>query len=241
MLILKIIFNFWQLDILGAALFDYITASSRADSNLGPRGPVKSVTGGSPGFWIAKRLFDVCLSLLLLPLLMLFSLILVLLNPFWNRGALFYTQIRMGRDCVPFAAIKFRTMRPLSGGKRGYNDPIEDDRITMLGRAMRKSRIDELPQIINVLKGDMSLIGPRPDCYEHAIEYLRIIPDYRARHIVRPGISGLAQITVGYVENVDGTARKVAADLSYIADAGFRLEARLFVGTLRTIVTCVGA
>lgn len=191
----------------------------------------------SPAFQIAKRTFDVVFSLVLMPFVGLTALCLLVLNPFFNRGPLFYVQLRMGRGCRAFPALKFRTMQPASRISRSAHDPLETDRITTLGRFLRKTRLDELPQVINVLRGDMSLIGPRPDYFHHARHYLRVIPGYRARHAVRPGISGLAQTQLGYAAGMDATTAKVRADLYYIQNSGFRLEAWLFWRTL-VVVFC---
>ena len=179
-----------------------------------------------------KRAFDVATSLALLPFLAAFALVLCALNPFFNKGPLFFVQIRMGRNCRAFPAIKFRTMVSADRIVRGPDDPLETDRITRLGHFLRKARIDELPQILNVLMGHMSLIGPRPDYFPHARHYVRVIPGYRERHAVRPGISGLAQTYLGYAHGVDATVAKVRADIYYIRHAGFRMDARIFVKTL---------
>ena len=127
-------------------------------------------------FQTFKRSFDIAFSILLLPMLCLTALCLVVLNPFFNRGPLLYIQPRMGRDCRAFPAMKFRSMLPAANIARGANDPLETHRITTLGQFLRKSRLDELPQVLNVLRGDMSLIGPRPDYFHHARYYLRVIP-----------------------------------------------------------------
>jgi len=197
--------------------------------------------GGSAVFWRAKRVFDIVVSLLLLPALGFVSLALLLLNPRLNRGPLLYVQQRMGQDLVAFKAIKFRSMVPAKAITRSVDDPIETHRITGLGRFMRKTRIDELPRIINVLRGEMSLIGPRPDYYEHAREYVSQIPEYRHRHLVRPGISGLAQVTLGYATGLDATRAKATADLAYIRNASVGLELRVFWLTLVTIFMRRGA
>ena len=130
-------------------------------------------------FWINKRIFDIILSLLLLPLLFTIAIILLFFNLFFNQGKLFFIQKRMGKNCELFFAIKFRTMTSVKEITRKYDDPIEINRITPLGKFLRKMRIDELPQILYVLKGDMSLIGPRPDYYVHALEYLKNVDGYR--------------------------------------------------------------
>lgn len=192
-------------------------------------------------FRATKRSFDIFMSILLLPLLAVLAVLILILNPFYNKGSLFFVQPRMGRDCKPFQAIKFRTMRAVPKVERGADSPLEHDRITTLGRFMRKSRIDELPQIINVLRGQMSLIGPRPDYFDHAVEYLEKIPGYRERHAVRPGISGLAQTELGYIEGMDATRRKVKADLYYISHMSFALEMWIFWRTLSVVARRGGA
>lgn len=181
-------------------------------------------------------MFDVLLSLLLLPILIIVVFVLLVLNPFLNQGPLFYFQTRMGKDCRAFRLMKFRTMHCSSKVSRSANDPLEKHRITPLGHFLRKTRIDELPQIFNVLIGDMSLIGPRPDYFHHARRFVRTIPGYRERHAVRPGISGLAQIQLGYIEGHDATVRKVQSDLGYIETANFKLDLWIFWNTVLTVV-----
>ena len=192
-------------------------------------------------FLTAKRLFDVLVSLLALPVVGIASLVLLLINPVWNPGRLFFVQTRMGQDCRPFPAIKFRTMHPAHQIIRGPDDPLEADRITPLGQFLRRSRIDELPQFLNVLAGHMSLIGPRPDYWEHAIHYLDTIPGYRQRHIVLPGISGLAQVDGGYAEGVDATLAKTRLDLDYIRNSGPGMEFYVFWRTIYVVFTGFGA
>jgi lipopolysaccharide/colanic/teichoic acid biosynthesis glycosyltransferase len=173
---------------------------------------------------LSKLMFDLCLSLSLLLPLALVALVLLVLNPFLNQGPLMHYQRRMGLAGQPFIALKFRTMVPALVSKRGAFDALEEDRISRLGRLMRKLRVDELPQIINVLRAEMSLIGPRPDLYDHASVYLQNVPGYAARHQIMPGISGYAQTEVGYVDGIDGIERKVAADLYYITHASLRFD-----------------
>jgi len=182
--------------------------------------------------YLVDRGFSGLLFLLLGPI----AVGLILLNPFFNRGPLFFVQTRMGRNCQPFQAIKFRTMTAHAAVCRGPFDAVEQHRITTLGRILRKFRIDELPQIINVMRGEMSLIGPRPDLYDHARAYLEVIPHYRQRHNILPGISGLAQVTVGYVDGLEGLRDKVAADLAYIRHANARLDLWIVSETLRVII-----
>jgi len=187
-------------------------------------------------FWINKRMFDIVLCLLLLPLLFMTAIVLLALNEFFNSGRLFFIQKRMGKDCEFFFVIKFRTMTHINEIARKYNEPIETNRITPLGRILRKMRIDELPQILNVLKGDMSLIGPRPDYYIHALEYLKDVKGYRERHAIRPGITGLSQIRLGYVESLEATTKKAFVDNYYIQNVGYIIELKIIISTIWIII-----
>ena len=187
-------------------------------------------------FWINKPLFDTYVCLLLLLLLFIIAIIIV----FFNLESLFFIQVRMGKNCKVFSAIKFRTMVPVKEITRKYDDPIETDRITSFGKILRKSRIDELPQILNVLKGDMSLIGPRPDYYTYALEYLKYVNGYRERHIIRPGITGLSQIRLGYAEGLDATAKKVLVDNYYIQNVNYIIELKIIGNTIITILRGLG-
>ncbi|UWQ77557.1 sugar transferase [Leisingera sp. M658] len=205
------------------------------------RPPPRSTLSGFV-FAGVKRMFDLVVSCaILLPLALMCASGLLLLNPFWNRGPLLYSQRRMGRGCRPFTAYKFRTMRPAPEIRRTADCPLEEERITPLGRFLRRVRLDELPQIINVFRGEMSLIGPRPDYIGHARRFLSDVPGYQERHAVRPGISGWAQVELGYIEGVDATRNKVRADLHYIANAGFAMEARIVWRTLSVIARRGGA
>lgn len=126
-------------------------------------------------------------------------------------------------------------MRPVNTIGKSAAARLEHDWITCLGSWLRKSRIDELPQIVNVLKGEMSLIGPRPDCLTQALDYVQTVRGYRERHGVRPGISGLAQTEIGYTQGRKETRRKVLYDLYYIRYAGFRMEIWIVWRTLCTV------
>jgi lipopolysaccharide/colanic/teichoic acid biosynthesis glycosyltransferase len=147
----------------------------------------------------------------------------------------------MGRGCRPFRAWKFRTMAPAPEIRRGAFDALEEHRITPLGRWLRRSRLDELPQVWNVLRGEMSLIGPRPDYLQHALVYLDQVPGYRERHAVRPGISGLAQTELGYVDGIEGVRAKVALDLHYVRHASPALDLWIAWRTLRVVIGRQGA
>lgn len=217
----------------GTGMFDF--EAVRSDQEVPVEFTTYSALRSTETFLICKRGFDVALATCLLPILLTTAAVLIVLNPLLNRGPLFFAQIRMGRDCKPFVAYKFRTMRTARHVTRRPHDPPEAHRITRLGLFLRQTRIDEIPQIINVLKGDMSLIGPRPDYFHHARHYVRTVPGYRTRHTVKPGISGLAQTEVGYAHEAETVANKVRADIYYINNAGFRLEMWIFWRTVLVV------
>lgn len=188
-----------------------------------------------------KRALDITLALFGLCVMVLAAPVVALINLRHNPGPLFFRQQRMGKDCKPFTLIKFRSMRPACDLKRGPNDPLEKDRITPFGGFLRRSRIDELPQLWNVLRGEMSLIGPRPDAFHHATHFVKAVPGYRERHVVRPGITGLAQTKLGYAEGVEATRRKVEVDLEYIDSLSIETELRLLWRTAVVVVSGFGA
>ena len=195
---------------------------------------------GNKLFWINKRMFDISVCILLLPFLFIISIILLIINIPFNSGSLFFIQDRMGKNCVSFPAIKFRTMEYIKEITRKYDEPVEVNRITSFGKILRKSRFDELPQILNVLKGEMSLIGPRPDYYIHALEYLKNVKGYRERHIIRPGITGLSQIRLGYAEGLEATAKKASVDNYYIQNINYTIELKIIGNTIITIIRGMG-
>ena len=184
----------------------------------------------------SKRVFDVVMALLLLPVTLLVALLLLFANRKGNPGPLFYAQERMGQDCEPFQAFKFRSMLPVAEIERDAAAPLEVDRITPLGHFIRKSRLDELPQIFNVLRGEMSFIGPRPDYYPHAREFAATVPGYRERHAVKPGISGLAQTELGYAVGFEATKNKARFDRFYIRNRSLRMEAWIVWRTVCVIL-----
>lgn len=192
--------------------------------------------GGSVVYWRLRSIVDVVGALLLLPIVGAMALLLIVLNPVCNPGPLFYRQRRMGQGCTPFVALKFRTMTCASRA-RGACDPVEVDRITPLGAVLRRMGLDELPQVLNVLRREMSLIGPRPDCIHHAHEFLVEIPEYARRFTVLPGISGLSQIKLGYAVGIEATRQKALTDIEYIARAGVWLDVWIVWRTVVTVVT----
>ncbi len=181
-----------------------------------------------------KRAFDLALSslgiLLLTPLLLLVGILIKLDSP----GPIFFLQRRYGFNQQPFRIIKFRTMRTLDDGAVVRQATVADPRVTRVGRWLRRWNIDELPQLFNVLKGDMSLIGPRPHALSHNHEYEQKIVLYARRHNVKPGITGWAQIhgLRGETDTDDKMRRRVEYDLHYIDNWSLGLDLQILIRTV---------
>lgn len=190
-------------------------------------------------FLVAKRLCDLALAVLLLPLTLCICLVVAVLNPFLNPGPLFFVQTRIGKDEKPFRIIKLRTMTGTNDSARLSKN--EADRISRFGTFLRTKRIDELPQILNVVRGDMSFIGPRPEQRELYEEILESIPEYSLRQAVKPGISGLAQVEVGYARGIAELREKLQYDLRYMQNMGFAMDLYVIGRTFKVLVTGFGA
>ena len=182
-----------------------------------------------------KRLSDLALSslgsVLFLPLVAV-AAIAIWLD---DRGPVFFRQTRIGRHGVPFRLFKLRTMRV--GGDAG--DPYtqaSDVRITRVGRLLRTTRLDEVPQLWNVFRGEMSLIGPRAEWDRLVLDYERQIPCYYYRHLVKPGITGWAQVNYLYGAGLDDTLRKLEYDLYYIRHFSFLLDASIVLKTIHIML-----
>src|SRR5690554_5970040 len=187
-----------------------------------------------------KRMVDLLAGLILLPLLALPMLITAWLIRRDSPGPALFIQTRLGYRGRPFNVYKFRTMYCDREGK-GFTDGENDPRITPLGRVLRKYRIDELPQLFNVIKGEMSFIGPRPESLNLSEWYEKDVPFFSYRHVVRPGISGWAQVEQGYAAEVDGMITKLQYDFYYIKHFSLWLDVLIVFKTLKTIVTGNGA
>ena len=185
-------------------------------------------------FLFSKRLVDIIISLLII--IFLLSWIIPLLGVtirLNSRGPVFFVQRRVGRGLRSFGCIKFRTM--LMNCQADKCSAVENDqRITSLGKFLRKTSLDELPQFINVLKGDMSIIGPRPHMFADCNRFSGYIQYYKMRNIVRPGITGLAQVKGfrGPAENAYSIASRFSYDSLYIKYMGFGLDTNIFLTTI---------
>ena len=193
----------------------------------------------------AKRLFDFVAAAIALPLLALPMLVVALAIRLDSPGPALFRQQRMGYRGYPFRMLKFRTMRvdaPENGDPRlAAMTEKKDLRVTRVGRFLRRYRLDELPQVINVLIGQMSWIGPRPEAMPLSAWYESELPFYRYRHIVRPGITGWAQLKQGHVADVDEVLEKLHYDFYYIKNFSFWLDLLILAGTIRIVFTGYGA
>ncbi len=187
-----------------------------------------------PVFERLKRLSDILLSGFALtagaPLFVAIALAI------WmdDRGPVLFRQTRIGKNRVPFRLFKFRTMRA-NDGKAAYTQ-VGDLRITRIGKFLRSSRLDELPQMLNVFLGDMSLIGPRAEWDKLVDRYEMEIPCYHFRHLVKPGITGWAQVNYPYGANLEDTLRKLEYDLYYIRHFSFLIDAAIVLKTIHIML-----
>ncbi|WP_138434682.1 sugar transferase [Winogradskyella algicola] len=183
-----------------------------------------------------QRAFDILLAIIGLTVGALILPLIVLGNLLGNKGPLFYIQERIGRNGKPFQIIKLRTM-VVNAEKDGVKWAKKDDkRITKFGKFLRRSRLDEIPQFYNVLKGDMSVIGPRPERPFFVNELARIIPFYETRHIIKPGLTGWAQVKTRYGSSIDDSLTKLQYDLYYIKHRSVFLDFNIAIKTLSTIL-----
>jgi exopolysaccharide biosynthesis polyprenyl glycosylphosphotransferase len=190
---------------------------------------------------VCKRGLDVVAGLVGICALALVLPFVALANAAFAPGPLFYRQMRAGFGGHPFSVLKLRTMRPdAETGTGAVWSEAGDPRVTPVGRWLRKSRLDELPQVVNVLRGEMSLIGPRPERPEFIESLATNIPFYRARHAVRPGLTGWAQVRYGYGSSMEDARIKLEYDLYYVRHAGIYLDALIALKTLAVMLRLQG-
>ncbi|QDV27261.1 sugar transferase [Aureliella helgolandensis] len=217
---------------------------------------------------VAKRVLDIVVALTLLiattPLMLLAAIIVKLTS----RGPIFFSQTRVGLNSRydstmaaakqpqemegpcrrqqaaygrPFRIYKFRTMRVDSDAGGPQQVKAGDARIIPAGRWLRKLRIDELPQLVNVLRGEMSMVGPRPECIEYMEELSAKVPNYLQRLGLKPGLTGIAQIEAGYANDLESYRRKVGYDLVYLQNCCLSNDLRVLARTVRVVLTGFGA
>lgn len=183
---------------------------------------------------LVKRIFDLSFSLVMLILVSPVMLLLYIIIPLNSKGPAIYSQERLGRNGKPYQIYKFRSMYTDAEKKTGPVLATErDPRITTIGRFIRATRLDELPQLFNVLKGDMSLIGPRPERKFFIDQFKGTLPDYTYRMSVKPGVTGLAQVLAKYGTTVED---KLRFDLMYVRTYSFALDIKILLQTIRVVL-----
>jgi len=209
--------------------------------SLNSTDPIKVVNPTINSRITVKRCFDIGLILLFSPIIVPIMLITAVIIRLQSHGPIFFWQKRVGYEGKVFNMVKFRSMSTDSEKDGSQFAEDGDARITRFGQFIRKMRIDELPQLWNILRGEMSLIGPRPEQVTFVEEYKITIPNYMDRHQVLPGITGLAQIKQGYVDDTEGTRTKLKYDLFYIKNMSFKLDMYIVFQTIYTMATGFGA
>ncbi len=198
--------------------------------------------GPRPRYLSLQRVLNVAFSAVVLALLLPVAVVTALAVALSSPGPVLYRQVRVGRKGAPFTLYKFRSMRNNAEAKTGAVWASRDDpRITRVGRIIRKLRIDELPQLFNVLKGEMSIVGPRPERPEFVQTLSRQIPYYTQRSCVRPGITGWAQINYKYGDTIEDTIKKLEYDLFYIKHMSLVLDIYIALHTVKAMLLSEGA
>jgi exopolysaccharide biosynthesis polyprenyl glycosylphosphotransferase len=187
-----------------------------------------------------KRLLDISLSVLAIIMLLPMYIISAILVKFSSPGPIFFLQERIGLNNKPFQIIKFRTMYVNSEANGPQLSSSNDSRITPVGRFMRKTRLDEFPQFINVILGHMSLVGPRPERQFYIDQIVQHEPQYVLLNRVRPGITSWGQVKYGYAENVEQMLDRMKYDLLYINNRSIALDLKILFYTVAIVIKAKG-
>ena len=188
-----------------------------------------------------KRVTDFLITLLLLPFILVVSALVALAIKVDSPGPIFFSQNRIGYKNKPFLMFKFRSMHSAPQHTDPEFAPQADQRITRIGRILRRNRLDEVPQFWNVLKGEMSIVGPRPEQSQFVDRFSKTIPFYDLRHTVRPGITGWAQVMTGYASNEDQTRTKLEYDFFYIKHLNIWVDMLVLIRTFKTVLLSRGS
>jgi exopolysaccharide biosynthesis polyprenyl glycosylphosphotransferase len=187
-------------------------------------------------YLLVTRFIDILFSVIGLTLGLVFFPFIVVGNLLGNRGPLFYTQDRVGKNGEIFNILKYRTMIKNAEVNGAVFTTINDTRITPFGKFLRKTRLDEFPQFYNILRGDMSIIGPRPERPVFVKEIAEVMPFYETRHIIKPGLTGWAQVNYSYGDSIADSLIKLQYDLYYIKHRSIFLDINILVKTLSTVL-----
>jgi lipopolysaccharide/colanic/teichoic acid biosynthesis glycosyltransferase len=191
-----------------------------------------------PRYARIKRLVDLVSGLVGVIILVPACALVLLLDLAGNRGPLFFRQPRVGKGGREFTIVKFRTM-PVDLNESGWTT-MEDPRLGVVGRWMRRMHLDEIPQAINILRGELSLVGPRPEQPKYVAELREKIPFYEVRHLVNPGLTGWAQVKFGYGATIHDALEKLQYEFFYLRHQGPMLDARIIARTFRSMIRLEG-
>ncbi len=182
------------------------------------------------------RLTEIVVSILGIGIGLLFLPFIFIGNLFGNKGALFYSQERIGKNGVVFNIYKYRTMIQNAEANGAVFTTVNDSRVTAFGKFLRKTRLDEFPQFINILKGDMGIIGPRPERPIFVNEIAEVMPFYETRHVMKPGLTGWAQVNYSYGDSIEDSLIKLQYDLYYIKHRSIFLDIDIIIKTISTVL-----
>jgi exopolysaccharide biosynthesis polyprenyl glycosylphosphotransferase len=187
-------------------------------------------------YLLIVRILEIVISVIGLTIGLAIVPLILIGNLLGNKGSFFYTQERIGQNGIVFNILKLRTMVKNAESNGAVFTTINDSRITAFGKFLRKSRIDEIPQFYNILKGEMGVIGPRPERPVFVNEIAEVMPFYETRHVIKPGLTGWAQVNYSYGETIDDSLIKLQYDLYYIKHRSIFLDINIVIKTISTVL-----